>query len=139
MQFSTLAATLLAAAPLTLAQSSVTKAPSATSSASGMVVTMMWDNSPTAGAAATSGASKEAGKAAASMTMSDGKVMSAMSKMSGMSGMSGMSMTTATGTAMAGMNMTGAAGRTELAPGAMGVGWIVISLGAGVGFLAGAL
>ena len=101
-----------------------------------MVVTMMWDNSPTAGAAATSGASKEAGKAAASMTMSDGKVMSAMS---GMSGMSGMSMTTATGTAMAGMNMTGAAGRTELAPGAMGVGWIVISLGAGVGFLAGAL
>jgi hypothetical protein len=136
MQFSTLAATLLAAAPLALAQSSVTKAPSATSSASGMVVTMMWDNSPTAGAVATSGASKEAGKAAASMTMSDGKVMSAMSQMSGMSGMS---MTTATGTAMAGMNMTGAAGRTELAPGAMGVGWIVISLGAGVGFLAGAL
>lgn len=136
MHFSTLAATLLAAAPLALAQSSVTKAPSSTSSASGMVVTMMWDNSPTAGAAATSGASKAAGKAEASMTMSDGKVMSAMS---GMSGMSGMSMTTATGTAMAGMNMTGAAGRTELAPGAMGVGWIVISLGAGVGFLAGAL
>ena len=137
MHFSTLATTLLAAAPLALAQSAVTKAPSATSS--GMVVTMMWDNSPTPGAATTSGASKAVGKAEASMTMSSGKAMSAMSGMSGMSSMSGMSMTTATGSAMAGMNMTGSAGRTELAPGAMGVGWIVISLGAAAGFLAGAL
>ncbi|KAL1651611.1 hypothetical protein SLS61_005273 [Didymella pomorum] len=72
----------------------------------------------------------------ASMTMSNGEVMS---KMSGMSGMSGMSMTTATGTAMAGMNMTGSAGRMEMSPGAMGLGWVVISLGAGIGFLAGAL
>lgn len=98
----------------------------------------MWDNEPTAAAAVgASGSSMASGKSGmlmdASMTMSNGQVMSKMS------GMSGMSMTTATGTAMAGMNMTGSAGRMEMSPGAMGVGWVVISIGAGIGFLAGAL
>lgn len=131
------AAAVLASAPLALAQSGMTSKPSATSTASkAEVVTMMWDNEPTAAAAA-SGSSMASDMSRmsmdASMTMSNGEVMSKMS------GMSGMSMTTATGTAMAGMNMTGSAGRTELSPGAMGVGWVVISLGAGIGFLAGAL
>jgi hypothetical protein len=71
------------------------------------------------------------------MTMSDGSVMSmpsgmAMNSMSSMSGMSG------TGTAMAGMNMTGAAGRSDGGK-AWGVGMAMIGLGAGVGFLAGKL
>ncbi|KAJ4989685.1 hypothetical protein SVAN01_04902 [Stagonosporopsis vannaccii] len=139
MHTSFFAATLLAAAPLALAQSGMTTAPSATPTASGApVVTMMWDNEPTAGAGPSSGSSMAAGMsgmsmgAGAVMTMSNGEVMT------GMSGMSGM-MSTATGTAMAGMNMTGSAGRLELAPGAMGVGWVVISIGAGVGFLAGLL
>ncbi|KAJ8109925.1 hypothetical protein OPT61_g7096 [Boeremia exigua] len=130
------AATVLAAAPLALAQSGMTTAPSATPTKSGApVITMMWDNEPTTGAAAASGSSMAAGMSGMSMgqvmTMSNGQVMS------GMSGMSGM--TTATGTAMAGMNMTGSAGRLESAPGALGIGWVVISLGAGIGFLAGAL
>ncbi|KAJ4335678.1 hypothetical protein N0V87_005936 [Didymella glomerata] len=142
MRSNIFAAAVLASAPLALAQSGMTSKPSATSTASGAkVVTMMWDNEPTAAAAAAaSGSSMTSGisgmSMGASMTMSNGK---ATSKMSGMSGMSGMSMTTATGTAMAGMNMTGSAGRMEMSPGAMGVGWVVISLGAGIGFLAGAL
>lgn len=41
------------------------------------------------------------------------------------------------------MNMTGSAGRVELAPSAMGAGWVVISLvvslGAGDGFRTGML
>lgn len=133
------AATILALASTAVAQSGMTAKPSATASASGAeIVTMMWDNEPTAAAAAAASGSSMASDMSgmsmdASMTMSNGEVMS------GMSGMSGMSMTTATGTAMAGMNMTGSAGRTELASGAMGAGWVLISLGAGVGFLAGML
>ncbi|KAH6629566.1 hypothetical protein C7974DRAFT_394719 [Boeremia exigua] len=125
----------LAAAPLALAQSGMsrmTSAPSATPSASGAVVTMMWDNSPTA-SATSMGAGMSGMSAGQVMTMSNGQVMT-MSK-----GMSGMSMTTATGTAMAGMSMSGSAGRRELASGAVGAGWVVISLGAGIGFLAGLL
>lgn len=133
------AATVLAIAPMALAQSGMTSKPSATATASGAeVVTMMWDNEPTAAAAVAASGSSMANDMSgmsmdASMTMSNGEVMS------GMSGMSGMSMTTATGTAMAGMNMTGSAGRMELMPGAMGAGWLVISFGAGIGFLAGML
>lgn len=131
------AAAVLVSAPMALAQSGMTSKPTATSTASkAEVVTMMWDNEPTAAAAA-SASSLASGMSrmsmAASMTMSNGEVMSKMS------GMSGKSMTTATGTAMAGMNMTGTAGRMELSPSAMGVGWVVISVGAGIGFLAGAL
>lgn len=139
------AVTVLALASTAVAQSGMTAKPSATASASGAeIVTMMWDNEPTAAAAvAASGSSMASDMSGmsmdASMTMSNGDVMSGMSSMSGMSGMSGMSMTTATGTAMAGMNMTGSAGRTELVSGAMGAGWVLISLGAGVGFLAGML
>lgn len=134
MHVTIFAATILAAAPLALAQADMTRAPSATPAASGTnVITMMWDNEPTSGAAAASGSTKAKGMSgmSASMTMSNGMPMS------GMSGMSGMSMTTATGTAMAGMNMTGSAARMNLASGAMGMGWIVVSVGAGVGFLAG--
>ena len=139
MQSKIFAATVLALAPVALAQSGITSEPSATPTASGAeVVTMMWDNEPTnAAAVAASDSSMAADMSGmsmdASMTMPNGEVMS------GMSGMSGMSMTAATGTAMAGMNMTGSAGRMELASGAMGVGWVVISLGAGIGFLAGTL
>jgi hypothetical protein len=142
MRSTSFIAAAMAFAPLALAQSGMTSKPSATPTASGAeVVTMMWDNEPTAAAAvAASGSSMASGMAGmgdmsmdASMTMSNGEVMT------GMSGMSGMSMTTATGTAMAGMNMTGSAGRVELIPGAMGAGWIVISFGAGIGFLAGML
>ncbi|KAJ4377103.1 hypothetical protein N0V86_006544 [Didymella sp. IMI 355093] len=143
MHFKVFAAAVLASAPLALAQSGMTSKPSAAPTAStAEVVTMMWDNEPTpaaaaAAAAAASGSSMAADMSGmsmgASMTMSDGKVMS------GMSGMSGMSMTTATGTAMAGMNMTGSAGKMDMSPGAMGLGWVVISIGAGIGFLAGTL
>jgi len=143
------AATLLAAAPLALAQSRMTTAPSATPTPSGSsapVITMMWDNEPTAGATPGSGSSMGAGMsgmsmgAGAVMTMSNGEVMTMSNGevMTGMSGMSGMR-STATGSAMAGMSMSGAAGRLEVAPGAMGVGWVFVSLGAGVGFLAGLL
>ncbi|KAF1927020.1 uncharacterized protein M421DRAFT_422260 [Didymella exigua CBS 183.55] len=126
------AAAVLASAPLALAQSGMTSMPSATSTASGAkVITMMWDNEATAAAAAASGSSMAAGMSGMSMgmsmSMSTGKVKS------------GMSMATATGTAMAGMNMTGSAGRMEMSSGAMGVGWVVVSIGAGVGFLAGML
>ncbi|KAF3052357.1 hypothetical protein E8E11_010701 [Didymella keratinophila] len=136
MRSNIFAAAVLASATLALAQSGMTSKPSATATASAAeVVTMMWDNEPTAAAAvAASGSSMASGMSGmsmdASMTMSNGEVMSKMS---------GMSMTSATGTAMAGMNMTGSAGRMEMSPGAMGVGWVVISLGAGIGFLAGAL
>lgn len=135
------AAAVLVSAPLALAQSGMTQKPSSTPTVPrAEVVTMMWDNEPTAAAAAASSSSMAAGMSGmsmdASMTMSNGEVMSGMS---GMSGMSSMSMTTATGTAMAGMNMTGSAGRMEMSPGAMGVGWVVISIGAGIGFLAGML
>lgn len=135
------AAAVLASAPLALAQSGVTSKPSATPTSSGAkVVTMMWDNEPTTAAAMASGSSMAAGMSGmsgmsmeSSMTMSNGKAMGSMS------GMSGMSMSTATGTARAGMNMTGSAGRLEMSHGAMGAGWVVISIGAGVGFLAGML
>lgn len=129
--------TLIALAPLALAQSGLTSKPSATATASNTeAVTMMWDNQPTAAAVVavsdSSMASDMSGMSMDTMTMSNGEVMSGMS----------MSMTrsaSATGTAMAGMNMTGSAGRTDLMPGAIGAGWVVVGLGAGIGFLAGTL
>jgi hypothetical protein len=57
----------------------------------------------------------------AGMTMSDGSVMP-------MSGMSGMSGAMATGTAMAGMNMGGEAGRNGASWG-VGVGVVAVALG----------
>jgi len=65
------------------------------------------------------------------MTMPDGSVMS-MSPGMVMSDISGISGTGA-------MSFTGAAGRVELGGGIWGVGMVLISLGAGVGFLAGVL
>lgn len=127
----------LALVPLVLAQSDTTPKPSAAE-----VVTMMWDNEPTAAAVvATSGSSMTSGMSGMSMStsMTMSSEMSGMSGMSGMNGMSGMSMTSATGSATGGMNMTGSAGRTELMSGAFGAGWIVIGLGAGIGFFAGML
>lgn len=153
--------TLLALAPLALAQSSsslntktstdmagmsmagmsMDSTASATSGAA--VVTMMWDNPPsgTAQATAASGTMEAGmmmsdGTMEAGMTMSDGTVMTGTDM-----SMSGMMMT---GTAMAGMegmNMS-SAGRLEVIGGKggmMSVGMLVISLGAGAGFVLGML
>jgi hypothetical protein len=135
--------TLLAFAPAALAQSgrkssALTTATPVAAAAAEEVVTMMWDNLPTSAA----GGDARKGKTDMSMSMD-----SAMSMETGMDMSMGSEMTKtgtsvsgqaamATGTAMEGMSMSGSASKMDAH---IGVGWVVVSFGAGVGFLAGML
>ena len=82
---------------------------------------MAWDDKPTAAAAQASSLNSALQSAISSMSMEDGMTMSDGSVMP-MNATSRMP----SGTAMAGMNMTGAAGRVEAA-------WSVGMVGAGIG------
>jgi hypothetical protein len=143
--------TLLAFAPAALAQSgrkssALTTATPVAAAAAEEVVTMMWDNLPTSAA----GGDARKGKTDMSMSMDSAMSMETGMDMSMETGMdmsmgsemtkTGMSVSgqaaMATGTAMEGMSMSGSASKMDAH---IGVGWVVVSFGAGVGFLAGML
>jgi hypothetical protein len=98
---------LMAITPTYAQRSSITSTPSMMPMAtpSRPAVTMEWITEPSAALSATNLSESRSTASDDVMTMSDGSVMTMPSAMA-MSGMSGMA---ATGTAMAGMNLTGAA------------------------------
>ncbi|KAL6707999.1 hypothetical protein ACN47E_003433 [Coniothyrium glycines] len=116
-------------APLILAQS-ITSTPSQVPlmTATEPAVTMAWNDKPTDAAAQASSLNSDlqslisSATMAGGMTMSDGSVMPA-------SAMNGMP----SGTAMAGMNMTAAAHRIDVAAGVRGLGVAATGFGVGVG------
>jgi hypothetical protein len=131
--------TLLAFAPTALAQSgrkssALTTATPTAAAAAGEVVTMMWDNLPTSAAGDDSrkGKTDTTMSMDSEMSMETGMSMSMGSEMTktGVSGQAAM----ATGTAMEGMTMSASASKSDAH---IGVGWVIVSFGAGVGFLAG--